>query len=152
MALEIKIDHFTQAIHDLVHKSELGTTRIAEVLGMSKQVLINKVNPYNVYNKLTVHELHAIQMLTGDDSVLRIMQADLVRSTMAYAPPSILEAMINQGKECGDVFAVVQKALADNRLTERERADVLKEIREAISSLEITEQAVIAHGNVACGE
>jgi hypothetical protein len=142
----MKMDHFQQALHDLVHKSEMSSVQISETLGMKHQILINKVNPNNTVNKLTVHELHAIQILTGSDVVLRAMQAELVLSTLKDAPVSILEAMINQGKECGDVFAVVQEALADNRLTERERSKVLKEVDEAIGSLERTRLAVIAHG------
>lgn len=140
------LDHFQQSLHDLVHKSKIASVKIAEALGFKHQILINKVNPNNTVNKLTVHELHAIQILTGNDVVLRAMQAELVLSVMKDAPCSILEAMINQGKECGDVFAVVQEALADNKLTERERSAVLKEIDEAIKALEGTRLAVIAHG------
>lgn len=142
------MDHFTQSIYDLVHKSNVGTAHIAEVLGMSHQILINKANPFNTHNKLSVHELHAIQVLTGNCIVLRAMQADLVLATLKDAPVSILEAMISNGKECGDVFRVVQEALADNKITERERAGILKEIRDAIASLERTELAVIAHNCV----
>ena len=140
------MSHLNQAMHDLVHKSEMSTTEISEALGIGRQVLTNKVNPQNEYNKLTVHELHAIQVLTGNDVVLRAMQAEFVISVLKNAPPSILEAMINQGKEIGDVFAAVQEALADNHLSERERSKILKEIREAITSLEVLMQAVIAHG------
>ena len=142
------MDHFQQSLHDLVHKSDMSSTHISETLGIKHQILINKVNPHNAVNKLTVHELHAIQILTGNDVVLRAMQAELVLSALKDAPVSILEAVISTGKECGDVFGAVQKALADNKLTERERSDVLREIREAIASLEVTERAVIAHGRV----
>jgi hypothetical protein len=145
------VTHLNQAMHDLVHKSEMSTTEISETLGIGRQILTNKVNPENEYNKLTVHELHAIQVLTGNDVVLRAMQAEFVISVLKDAPPSILEAMINQGKEIGDVFAAVQEALADNHLSERERSKILKEIREAITSLEVTEQAVIAHGRPLAG-
>ncbi len=142
------LNHFKQSIYDLVHKSEKSCTEIAEILGMHRQILINKANPNNTKNWLTVNELHAIQLITGNDVVLRAMQAELVLHTLKDAPGSILEAMINQGKECGDVFKVVQEALADNRLTERERSDVLKEVDEAIASLERTRIAVVAHGRV----
>jgi hypothetical protein len=142
------MDHFQQALHDLVHQSAMSSTHISEALNVKHQILINKVNPHNTVNKLTVHELHAIQILTGNDVVLRAMQAELVLSSLKNAPVSILEAVISNGKECGDVFGAVQNAMADNRLTERERSVVLREIREAIASLVRTEQAVIAHGRV----
>ncbi len=145
------MSHLNQAMHDLVHKSEMSTTEISKTLGIGRQILTNKVNPENEYNKLTVHELHAIQVLTGNDVVLRAMQAEFVLSVLRDAPPPILEAMINQGKEIGDVFGAVQEALADNHLSERERSKILKEIREAITSLEVTEQAVIAHGRPLAG-
>ncbi|MBJ7536990.1 phage regulatory CII family protein [Marinomonas transparens] len=148
MTMQPAIDHFTQAVYDLVHKSEMSSTEIATTLGMSPQILINKVNPHNTVNKLTVHELHAATILTGNDVVIRAMQAEFVLSVLKNAPPSILEAMISQGKEIGDVFAAVQEALADNHLSERERSKILKEIREAISSLEVLMQAVVAHGRV----
>jgi hypothetical protein len=142
------MDHFQQALHDLVHQSAMSSTHISEALNVKHQILINKVNPHNTVNKLTVHELHAIQILTGNDVVLRAMQAELVLSALKDAPVSILEAIVNTGKECGDVFGAVQKAMADNRLTERERSDVLRELREARESIDQAEIAVIAHGRV----
>ena len=142
------LNHFKQSIYDLVHKSEKSCTEIAEILGMHRQVLINKANPNNAKNWITVNELHAIQLITGHDVVLRAMQSELVLHTLKDAPVSILEAMISNGKECGDVFAVVQNALADNRLTERERSDILRELNEAKESLTRTELAVIAHGRI----
>jgi hypothetical protein len=142
------LNHFKQSIYDLVHKSEKSCTEIAEILGMHRQILINKANPNNVKNWMTVNELHAIQLITGNDVVLRAMQSELVLHTLKDAPVSILEAMISNGKECGDVFAVVQNALADNRLTERERSDILRELNEAKESLTRTELAVIAHGRI----
>lgn len=140
------LNHFKQSIYDLVHKSAMSCTDIAATLGMHRQILINKANPNNSKNWMTVNELHAIQLITGNDVVLRAMQSELILNSLKDAPGSILEAMINQGKECGDVFAVVQSALADNRLTEHERSSVLKEVDEAIASLERTRLAVIAHG------
>lgn len=140
------MSHLAQAMHDLVHKSKIKSVKIAEALGFNHQILINKVNPHNTVNKLTVHELHGIQILTGNDVVLRAMQAELVLSVMKGAPCSIMEAMIHQGKEIGDIFAVVQDALADNRLTELERSNILKEVREGIAALMQLESAVLAHG------
>jgi len=142
------LDHFKQSIYDLVHKSDTSCTEIAEILSMKHQVLINKANPNNTKNWLSVNELHAIQLITGNDVVLRAMQAELVLHTLKDAPCSILEAMISNGKECGDVFGAVQNALADNRLTERERSDILRELNEAKESLTRTELAVIAHGRM----
>jgi len=143
-----ELDHFKQAQHDLVHKSKLCSKEIAHALGMRPQILTNKVDHNNFANWLTVNELHAIQLLTGNDVVLRAMRTEMTLHTLRDAPVSILEAMISTGKECGDVFARVQEAMADNKLTERERSSVLQEIREAIAALEQTEQAVIAHGRV----
>ncbi|RBO83405.1 phage regulatory CII family protein [Marinomonas aquiplantarum] len=142
------MDYFQQSLHDLVHQSNQSSKDISAALGMSHQVLINKVNPNNTVNKLTVHELHAIQLLTGNDVVLRAMQGSIILSALKDAPCSIVEAVVSNGKECGDVFSAVQEAMADNRLTERERSKILKEIREAIASLQRTELAVLAHGQV----
>lgn len=141
------MDYFQQALHDLVHQSKLSSKEISAALGMSHQVLINKVNPNNTVNKLTVHELHAIQLVTGNDVVLRAMQGSVILNALKDAPCSIVEAVVANGKECGDVFSAVQDAMADNRLTERERSKILKEIREAQESLQRTEIAVLAHGN-----
>lgn len=136
-----------QAVHDLVHGSKISAKDIAKTLGINHQILINKANANNTYHKLSVHELHAIQILTGNDAVIRVMQADFVLSTLKDAPPTILEEMIKTGKECGDVFAAVQEALSDNKLTEIERSKILKEMREAIAQLERAMVAVMAHGN-----
>ncbi|MEL0625092.1 phage regulatory CII family protein, partial [Marinomonas arenicola] len=61
------MSHLNQAMHDLVHKSAMSAKVISEALGIGRQVLTNKVNTENNYNKLSVHELHAIQILTGND-------------------------------------------------------------------------------------
>ncbi|WP_417552056.1 phage regulatory CII family protein [Marinomonas fungiae] len=138
------MDQLDQATHDIVHKSELTAKQIADRLGMSHQTLINKANPNSEFHKLTVREAYSIQLLTGNHSLAVAMKTMLDVYVCEDKPASIIECALNATKENGDVVAAVQAALADGHLTEREKSELLREISEAIASLETLRGSVLA--------
>jgi len=140
------MDSLDQAIYDLVHKSDITPKGIADRLNIPYQSLLNKANPNGTYHKLTLREVHAIQLITGNHALVCAMQVELNLNERKTAPESVLASVLNAGKEHGDVLATIQDAMADGKFTEREKADSAKEIREAIASLNTLLESVMSHG------
>lgn len=142
------MDQIDQATHDIVHKSDLTAKQIADRLGMSHQTLINKANHNAEFHKMTVREAFSIQLLTGNHALVKAMKAELDMHLKEEKPAGILECALNAAKEHGDVVGAVQAALADGRLSDRERADVFREIEEAIGALHTLRDSVAASTQV----
>ena len=142
------MDQLDQATHDIVHKSDLTAKQIADRLGMTHQTLINKANPNAEFHKMTVREAFSIQLLTGNHALVAAMQSELSLHAKKQKPVSILESALTAAKENGDVVGAVHTALADGRLTDRERADVYREIDEAIASLHALRESVAASAQI----
>ncbi len=142
------MDQLDQSIHDIVHRSELTAKQIADRLGMSHQTLINKANPNAEFHRMTVREAFSIQLLTGNHALVKAMQLELDVHVRQEQPASILECALNSAKEHGDVVGAVHAALADGRLTQREKADVFREIDEAVQALLILRESVFASGHI----
>lgn len=68
------MDDLDQAIYSTVHSSRIGAKKIAQRIGISDQVLLNKANPSNETHKLTVREALAIQLATKKKDIARAMQ------------------------------------------------------------------------------
>ncbi|ADZ91073.1 hypothetical protein GV054_09020 [Marinomonas mediterranea] len=140
------MDHIDQAIYDTVHDSDMPPKEIARRLGSNYQVMINKANPQNETHRLTLRESVAIQLLTGNHAIYRAMGLELSIKAEESKSLSILECVLNAGKEHGDVLSTIQKALADGRLTLREQEQCQREITEAIEALMALRKAVLQHG------
>lgn len=140
------MDSLDQAIYDIVHKSDIKAKGIADRLGMTHQILINKANPNSDYHKMTVREAHAIQLITGNHAVVSAMQTELNLQERKTAPASVLASVLNAGKEHGDVLASIQDAMADGQITEREKSEIFKEIDETEAALKLLRESVMSHG------
>jgi len=139
------MDQLDQAIYDTVH--DAGTAQLAVRLGISRQVLINKVNPNDDRNHLSLHQAQAVMQATGD---IRILQAQAAllgydvepKSTVAGDDP--LHALVRTMKETSEAINRASAALEDGRLTQRELAGCRKEIAEAVEQLSRLEVSLIA--------
>lgn len=140
------MDSLDRAIYDIVHNSDITAKGIADRLGLSHQILLNKANPNNDSHKMTVRESFAIQVITGNQAVVNAMQAELTLSKRKTAPASVLACVLNAGKEHGDVLESIQLALEDDVITESEKVGIFKEIDEAEESLGSLREAVMSHG------
>ncbi len=140
------MDSLDRAIYDIVHSSNINAKGIADMLGLTYQVLLNKANPNNDSHKMSVREAHAIQMITGNHAVVGAMQTELSISKRKTAPASVLACVLSAGKEHGDVLESIQESLADGVFTEAEKSAAYKEIDEAIDSLGSLREAVMSHG------
>lgn len=139
------MDHIDQAIYDTVHNSSVSAKEISQRLGMSHQVLINKANPQSEFHKLTLREALAIQLITGNDRIVKAMEVELDMNQPHTATECLLEAVLKASKEHGDVVKAIHEALEDNRFTLREKEQCQREIDEAIEALQSLRASVIAH-------
>lgn len=135
-----------QAAYSTVHDSDIPPKQIAELVGISYQVLLNKANPQNDTHKLTIAEALAIQIHTKNHAILHAMKAALDKRDKPQK--SILRSLVDMSKEVGDVVRIVDEAAADGHIAMIEKRSCIKEINEAITSLEML-KASLSGGQVA---
>lgn len=129
------MSHIDQAMHATVHESKIPTREIAKRIGMSHQVLLNKVNPQCETHKLSVREAVALQLATKSRRINDAMNAELSISDEKSAPLiCVFEAVLKASREHGDVMRNIQESMRDGMITDRELESCLEEIREAVDA------------------
>lgn len=140
------LDQLDIAIHETAHRAPGGLPALARTMGLNEQVLRNKVNPTTDSNKLNVREMLAIIDIANDDQILRVLASmrgyRLESNTQADAP-GIVSAMLAADAEHGDVPRAISESIADGKLTERERANIIKQINEARARLDVLSSTVL---------
>lgn len=132
------------AIQQTVHSKRGLSKQIADLLGTSQHVVLNKANPDNELNHFHVAQVQQIMELTGDVRILEELAHELGYSIVANqaVPVSITEAVLSSVKEQGDVSDAITKALADNVIKPKEERDICKEIAEARRALDVMEASI----------
>lgn len=139
------MDQLDIAIHQTAHDAPGGLEALARTMGLGAQVLRNKVCPTTDTHKLSLREAVAMMDATGDDRILHVIADMRGYSLERRALPdaaSIVQAVLSAGSEQGDVSKAIQEALADGKLTEREKAKIAQEIREAQRTLDALNSTV----------
>ncbi|GGO89133.1 hypothetical protein GCM10011348_46170 [Marinobacterium nitratireducens] len=140
------MDHIYSAISSTVHDSSKPAKALAVEIGIGHQVLLNKANEACEHNKLNVHEAVALMKASGSTRILEAMAMEVggvqVLATGAEESGCLMMATIKAASEHGDVVRAVETAMADKRLTAREREKCHHEIDEAISALMTLRKAV----------
>lgn len=138
------MDKLDIAVHDSIHDSKIKSKEIAELMGKSHQVLINKGNPNCDTHHLTLQESVALMRHTGNMQILQTLNAMFNQGE--YEKPNkhktVMSALLHSMKEHGDIGIAIEKAFVDKRITAREKAEIIKEIREEVDSLRDLEWAV----------
>ncbi len=142
------MDHIDQAVYDTVHNSEISAKEIAQRLGMSHQVLLNKANPQSEFHKLTLREALAVQLITGNRRIHKAIEVELgLGANEKQQHTNILESVLVASREHGDVMRAIHEALEDGRFTLREREQCQREIDEAVAALTGLRESVVIHGS-----
>ena len=141
------MDHIDQAVYDTVHNSDVSAKEIAQRLGMSHQVLINKANPQSEFHKMTLRESLAIQLITGNYRIHKAIDTELGVKGEGPSLKSLLESVLIASKEHGDVVRAIQESIEDGRFTLREKEQCQKEIDDAMNALNDLRKAVVSHPN-----
>ncbi|MDN2661822.1 phage regulatory CII family protein [Psychromonas sp. 14N.309.X.WAT.B.A12] len=135
------MDGLDIAIHQSAHAD---LPELAKSMGLNEQSLRNKVCPTNEVAKLSVQEWRSMMLITRDVQSLRVMASDLGMQLVSQEvkQASVFDALLSFNKEQGDVAFSIQVAFKDNHLSDRECAQVRREINEARNALDVLEQSI----------
>lgn len=135
------------AAHQTAHGDHRGfLAEMAKYLGLGEQVLRNKVNPEQEQAKLSLDEAVRMMRKDGDLRILYAVAAEFgvpIGQQRGDTPKSLMMAVLNADAEHGDVTRTVADAMKDRRWTQPEKAEAMKQIREARAALDELELAVI---------
>lgn len=142
------MDSILIAIHQTVPYGQ--AKKLADSIGMSQKILSNKVNPDNEHHHLHVVELVRLMKAADDYQALRAIADScgfrLEKKVAAKNGTDIIAVLLDVEAEHGDVARKLADALADGRLTPREKVQVVKEIDEAIEALFNLKQCALSYG------
>lgn len=144
------MDQLAIAVYNTSHHSDVAMGDLAQKLGMTYQVLVNKTNHGSERNVLSLREAFELIIHTKNMSILRVM-AQKMGCALVQVPSEtsacILMSVLKATAEHGDIAQTIKDSLADNIITNREQAAIHEEIDETISALEqlrasVTEKAM----------
>lgn len=116
------------AVYHTAHDSPGGVPALAVRMGVSANVLQNKVNPTQEHHKLTLDEAVRMQALTGDVRILHAMASELgyvavhVQPFEGVSDMELLDGYMDAITALGEFTASFQLAIADGRVTKHEAA------------------------------
>lgn len=132
------MDQLDLAIHSTAHTAAGGLPKLANKLGIGETVFRSKCNPNTETHKLSLREAMAMMLLTDDVRILEVMADQLgykLEPVETCAADSVLDAVLLLGSSVGEVNRTIQEALADNRISARELADIRNRSSEAMAEL-----------------
>jgi len=139
------MDHLDQAIYNTVHNADLSTKELAQQLGISPQVLINKANPTAEYHKLSLRESIGLQKATNNFRIHEAVGIELEIEKTGVDQSSVLKAVLSAAKEHGDVVRAVQEGMSNRSLTAREAEICQVEISESIEALHSLRKTIVKY-------
>ncbi|MCP5197329.1 MAG: phage regulatory CII family protein [Gammaproteobacteria bacterium] len=131
----ISFDAVNRAAYRTVH--DHGGVKLAELLGMKPHVLLNKVNPDQPYNKLSLEEAVKLQQVTGDPRILyemaRLLGYIVIRIENSPTPcdTELLTLYSRWNAKTGDVHREIADAFDDARITAAEKEAIERQFYEA---------------------
>lgn len=134
------IDAVDRAAFCTVHDN--GGVRLAKRMGMAPHLLLNKVNPDQTHNKLSLAESVRLQIVTGDHRILheiaRVLGYVVVRiENYPQSGPSDVELLTLYGKwnaSTGAVHHEIAEALGDQIITEAEQEGIEQRFYQATTA------------------
>jgi hypothetical protein len=141
MSLEGLYMTHSDAAFSTVHDYQGGAVALASRIGMSAQILSNKVNPNCATNSLTLDDAHKIMALTGDFRMLHALAEELgfvcvsAEDAKAASDLDVVESLSKSMQEFGDVGKAVFDALADGKVELKEVKKVKHEVLEAFAAM-----------------
>ncbi len=125
------------AAYMTAHDYPGGARALATRLGVNATVLSNRLNPNNSDHHLTVRDLMAMMVMSGDHRAMHAICLDL--GYVAMPLPSITdetttEAIADTCQEFGEFLHTVTAALADGRITKLELRRIRTELAKLIAT------------------
>ena len=139
------MDEVLRAIHETVLAAEPKV--LAHQMGMSHTTLLNRTNPNDDSHRLNLQQFLQILALTKDVRALRALANALGFDLVAMkdeAASSPANALMHMNAEVADVTRALADALEDNRLSQVEKARIVREADQAIDALQVLKDSVRA--------
>lgn len=125
-------------------KTGISTQELAKNVGIkSKQVFINKACLTNFQNKFTSDQLMTLQVVTGDNTISRVMTEIFNNHQKEATAQDIVNILLTVSVNNGDVIKVVRDAIADGKVTQGELQEALNFITKGIDNLEELQRTLI---------
>jgi len=132
------------AVYNTAHKTKGEMGELAQKLGMTYQVLVNKTNG-SERNILSLSEAFELIIHTKNISILRVMAQEMgyaLVQMVSEQSSCIFMSVLKATAEHGDVAQTIKDSLDDKVITNREQAAIREEIDEAIHAQEELKVAV----------
>jgi len=142
------MEQLFHSLHQACKKAG-GISFVARKIGVLEKTLIKKVQPSDEVNMPNISELVRIIDATNNIEPLEIlcgMFGGRFVSATSKTASSVLLATLRVASEGGDVVKVVEAALADGVLTNKERVVIKREIMESMSALTVLKNTLDAPG------
>lgn len=125
-------------------KTGISTQELAKKVGIkSKQVFINKACLTNFQNKFTSDQLMSLQVVTGDNTISKVMAEIFKNHQKEATAQDIVNILLTVSVNNGDVIKVVREAIADGKVTQGELQEALNFITKGIDNLEELQRTLI---------
>lgn len=141
MSVEAMNMTFTDAAYHTVHDYPGGAPSLSPRMGVSANVLANKVNPNCETNKLTLIEAVRLQEITGDARILRSMAEQLgyavFRMPMfeGVSDAAVLETITSIWARQGELGSDIHSAFADSRITSTEFNKINSDVFSVVAAM-----------------
>lgn len=132
------MNQLEMAVHRTAHDFPGGIPALAAAMGQKPGVLKNKVDPNSEWNKLSLDEALQMMLLANDRRILSELARELGCEVQGGRPmrnEHLIESLLKEQAEHGDVASMLAKVLEDGRVTPREAFEVAREIDDEIQAL-----------------
>jgi len=115
-----------QAVYNTVHQALGGAKAIAGCIGLSHQVLLNKVNPKTLTHHLMLTEAVEVMRAAGDTRILDALASEFngifvpLPALALDASPNLMIDIAKMSSEFGALVTEIADDLSDGRITENE--------------------------------
>ena len=124
------------AAYHTAHDYPGGVPALSARMGVSRNVLQNKLNPAVEYHKLTLEEAMRLQVMTSDPRILHAMAAEMgyvciqMPDFEGVSDMSLLDSFMSVMKELGEFSAEFRKDWEDGEIRPQELERLRKEFYE----------------------
>lgn len=137
-----------QAIHSTVEESTLERKDIARLMKIGYAVFNGKANPEREDAYFSPEQLVDLQNVVGDFRITDAVQAELhTQEDDEHEPKSVMESVLDACCEHGQLINTIHGAMADGRITNREREACLRALCKLKTSLGTLKTALVKQGN-----
>lgn len=131
-----------QAAYETVRNAEGGAKAVAAKLGISYQVLMNKVNPNNSTHHLHLSEAVSLIRATSDTCIIEAMANEfggmfVPLANLSDAPPNLISDLAVMAAEFGALMREVAEDVSDGYVSDNELARVEREAAKLRNALAV---------------